>query len=197
MRFALVINPGTIDAALCAVPGVTAGAAVLHGVPARLAAFYSADTDLEEAIQAALTERLPRCMVPSQLYWLPQLPRMPGGEIDRQLLAALAASSPELAPAAPRRAPRNATEQDLLQRFARHLDVPVATIDIDDDFFALGGHTLPAARLLQEVNERWQSALSLADLVKRPTVAELARALPGAPAEEIDDWQDMLADLFA
>ncbi|WP_173346187.1 non-ribosomal peptide synthetase/type I polyketide synthase [Pseudoduganella dura] len=189
------VELGAIDAALRAVPGVAAGAVVAHGEPARLAAFYSADTDLEAAIRAALAERLPRWMVPSSLHRLAQLPLTPNGKTDRRALAALAAAAREEMPCEARQAPRNAVEEDLAQRFARHLGLPVEAVGIDGDFFALGGHSLLATRLLFDVNRHWHAALRLSDLMTRPTVAELSQALLAALADGVDDLQELVAEV--
>jgi hypothetical protein len=173
---------GAFDAALHAVPGVTAGVVVAYGEPARMAVFYCAGADLEEEIHAALVDHLPGWMARSPLYWLPALPLAPDGRTDRRALAALAASSPELEPPDAPRAPRNAVEEDLVERFARHLGLPEEVVGIDGDFFALGGHAPQARLLLREVNRHWHASLHLADLTTRPTVAELSRALPAVPA---------------
>jgi len=198
MRFALIVELGAFDAVLHAVPGVTAGVVVAYGEPAQMAAFYCAGTDLEEAIHAALVEHLPGWMARSPLYRLPALPQTPDGRTDRRALAALAASSPELAPPEAPRAPRNAVEEDLVRRFARHLGLPDEVVGIDGDFFALGGHPSQARQLLREVNRRWHASLHLADLTTRPTVAELSKALPAAPNEnpdDVDDLQELALDV--
>ncbi|WP_165497796.1 non-ribosomal peptide synthetase/type I polyketide synthase [Pseudoduganella albidiflava] len=194
------VELGAIDAALRAVPGVEAGAAVAHGEPARLAAFYSAPAgvdDLGDTIRAALAERLPRWMVPSSFHRLAALPLTPNGKTDRRALASLATEVPDSGAAGHLRAPRNAIEEDLVQRFARHLGLAPEAIGIDGDFFALGGHSLLATRLLFDVNTHWQAALRLSDLMTRPTVAELSQTLLAALAEGVGDLHELVAEVSA
>jgi len=53
--------------------------------------------------------------------------------------------------------------------------VPVA--DADADFFALGGHSLVATRMLAALGERYGTRLGLRDLLAHPTIAALAAHL--------------------
>ncbi|WP_338770031.1 amino acid adenylation domain-containing protein [Massilia sp. METH4] len=192
------VELGAIDSALRAVPGVEAGAVVAYGDPLRLAAFYSAGEDQDDAIRAALAARLPRWMVPSSLHRLARLPLTPNGKTDRRALAALAAAAPGQVATESRQAPRNAVEEDLVQRFAAHLGLATEAVGIDGDFFALGGHSLLATRLLFDINEHWHAALRLSDLMTRPTVAELAQALLAtlaALADGMDDLHELVAEV--
>jgi hypothetical protein len=193
------VELGAIDAALRAVPGVDAGAVVAHGEPARLAAFYCAGADQEGAIRAALAGCLPRWMLPSSYRRLAQLPLTPNGKTDRRALAALAAAAAAVEAEEPRadtrQAPRNAVEEDLVQRFARHLGLAPEAVGIDGDFFALGGHSLLATRLLFDLNGHWHAALRLSDLMTRPTVAELSQALLAALADGVGDLQELVAEV--
>jgi amino acid adenylation domain-containing protein/non-ribosomal peptide synthase protein (TIGR01720 family) len=114
------------------------------------------------------------------------------------VLAELAAAGPaapvatsvttELAPAAdsgavpvPYRAPRDATDTALAALFAEVLSVP--RVGIDDDFFALGGHSLSAVRLLSRLRSALGAELSVRDIFESPTVAGLAARLDAAWAE--------------
>ncbi|QBE63372.1 non-ribosomal peptide synthetase/type I polyketide synthase [Pseudoduganella lutea] len=191
------VELGAIDAALRAVPGVEAGAVVAHSEPARLAAFYSAASDMEAPLRAALAERLPRWMVPSSFHRLAQLPLTPNGKTDRRALAGLAATGAGEPQTHARQAPRNAVEEDLAQRFAVHLGLEPEAVGIDGDFFALGGHSLLATRLLFDVNQHWHAALRLSDLMTRPTVAELSQTLLAALADGMGDLHELVAEVSA
>ncbi len=85
------IEPAEIEAALCAVPGVRAAAAVprrtADGRVTALAAYVAADgTVTEAALRAALAAALPPYMVPKQFVLCPALPLTANGKIDRKRL---------------------------------------------------------------------------------------------------------------
>lgn len=50
----------------------------------------------------------------------------------------------------------------------------------EDDFFAVGGHSLLAARLVARVNDAFDVHVPVARFLQRPTVADLAAAVTAA-----------------
>ncbi|MGP3973161.1 thioesterase domain-containing protein [Streptomyces sp. 8N114] len=141
--------------------------------------------------------RLPSAMVPAAFYAHEALPMTPQGKLDRAAL--LATAVPAQATGTDRdRRPRTAAsgrERTLCALFAEVLDV--AEVGLDDDFFALGGHSLAATRLLARIHAELGTELSLGALYQAPTVAQLAKLLqvtaePPAPA---DNAYDMLLPL--
>jgi acyl carrier protein len=70
-------------------------------------------------------------------------------------------------------------------------------VSIEDDFFAIGGHSLMAVQLLARVRERFQVELSL-DVVfgGRFTIAALAEAIEMCEIRQAGDAADeLLAEL--
>ncbi|MET7419836.1 amino acid adenylation domain-containing protein [Dactylosporangium sp. NPDC005555] len=121
-----------------------------------------------------LRERLPQYMVPDGFVPLPRLPASANGKVD---VAALRArdTAEVLVAARPYLAPRTDLEQRLADIWADVLGV--ARVGVDDDFFALGGHSLVAMRVVARVGERLGKAMPLSMIFECSTVATLAKGL--------------------
>jgi len=57
------------------------------------------------------------------------------------------------------------------------LDNP--SIGIQDDFLALGGESIQAARILLQVNERFGTDLQISDIFRTSSVASMAELVQG------------------
>ena len=69
-------------------------------------------------------------------------------------------------------APRNEVEAGLAEIGSRARGVE--RVGVEDSFFALGGDSLLAARVVQEIEKTWSISFSLRDLLSEPTVEALA-----------------------
>jgi thioesterase domain-containing protein/acyl transferase domain-containing protein len=81
-------------------------------------------------------------------------------------------------------APRNDVERGLADLWGNLLGVE--GVGIHDSFFDLGGHSLVAVRLFNEINERFGVDLPMSVLMQHPTIAGLSELLgvdPSAPDE--------------
>ncbi|MFH8409943.1 amino acid adenylation domain-containing protein [Streptomyces sp. NPDC018019] len=164
------IEPGEIDAALLAEPGVRQAATVLRedrpGVR-RLVSYVAASGDTA-ALRGALADRLPPYMVPSAVVAVERLPLTRNGKLDRAALPA-----PDAGDAAPSRAPRTAVERRLAELFGDVLGLP--DVPLDRDFFQLGGDSIKAIQLAGAA-QRAGLAVTTPDVFRTPTVSGLAGA---------------------
>jgi amino acid adenylation domain-containing protein len=178
------IEPGEIEAALAAHPAVQEVVVTLvdpPDAPAQLAAFWTSRpgaTADEAALRAQVAARLPAHFVPGAFVQLEQLPLTASGKLDRRALpldriAARAAADFD-PPVTPQERKLAALWQEALG---------VKQVGRQDNFFALGGHSLTALSLLQRAQSAGVS-LDAATLFRAPTLADLARSLePKAPTD--------------
>nr|WP_079145896.1 non-ribosomal peptide synthetase [Streptomyces lydicus] len=143
---------------------------VAYVVPARDTDGPAAEPPDAGALRRFATATLPRHMVPSAFVLLDALPLTSRGKLDRRSLPAPGAGAAEH-----RRGPRTVREEVLCGLFSQVLEVP--EVGIDDDFFALGGHSMLATRLIGRIRSVLGAELDIRTLFDAPTVAELAERL--------------------
>ncbi|MEV4138617.1 amino acid adenylation domain-containing protein [Dactylosporangium sp. NPDC049742] len=162
------IEPGEIEAVLATHEDVQQIAVIARD--GRLVAYVVGAAD-GPALREFAATRLPEYMVPAAVVTLDALPVTVNGKLDRKALPA-----PDFAAAAGRgRGPANAHEAALCQAFAEILGLE--TVGVDDDFFALGGNSLLAVRLISRIRSLLQIEVPLRTLLNGPTVARLANQL--------------------
>ncbi len=174
------IELGEIESLLAQHPAVRQAAvlAVGEGEARRLMAFVVPEGTGGEDLREYLLARLPEYMVPSSILLLHELPLTAHGKVDRRALGRLAPDRADLGGAREPGAPRTRTEarlaaiwQDLLR---------VNRVELEDDFFALGGHSLIATRLLSRVESEMGVDLPLRAVFEAPTVVRLAERIDRA-----------------
>lgn len=171
------VEPGEIEAALLARADIARAAVVAVRDASALCAYvvpaHGAVVDVE-ALRADLARALPGAFVPDFVTVLAALPLNPNGKLDR------AALPPPTRTTGTRRAPTDERERAVHAVFAEFLDMPAGELGVDDDFFAMGGHSLLAARLANRLRAAFAVEVSVADVFRAPTVCALARELSHA-----------------
>ncbi|NKZ06459.1 non-ribosomal peptide synthetase [Actinomadura latina] len=176
------IELGEIEAALLTHPAVErAVATTVGGAARRLAALVVPagdpnhhDPDHDELdhddLHDRLAEQLPPYMIPEQIIQLPALPLTPNGKIDRGALARLAEEHgsgqvEDVPPAGP-------VEEALARIWQALLDLP--DVGRHQNFVILGGDSVLATRLAEEIRIEFGVELPLRMLFAGPTIAEHA-----------------------
>ncbi|MCW2898532.1 MAG: Siderophore biosynthesis non-ribosomal peptide synthetase, Bacillibactin synthetase [Streptosporangiaceae bacterium] len=143
---------------------------------------FDRTVDLSIVLRSYLQEQLPDYMVPAALMTLEALPLTPNGKVDRRALP-----SPVFAAASPGTQPGTPIEEILRDLFAEVLGLPKREVYADSDFFALGGHSLAAARLVARLRATLGADPSSRALYEAPTPVLLAALLHGPGPQTVAD----------
>jgi acyl carrier protein len=185
------VEPGEVEAALLAEPGVREAVAVAREDGpggTRLVAYLVAEEGAAPSaaeLRARLRRRLPEHMVPGTFVVLDRLPLTPSGKADRRALPAPERAAAEYA------APRTEMEELLCEVWLEVLGGRgggrLERVGIHDSFFDLGGHSLLAMQLLGRIREALDVQVPPRTLFEAPTVAELAAAVEELLLGALDD----------
>jgi amino acid adenylation domain-containing protein len=147
-----------------AVPGTQEGRRTPAG-PAPAGAFV-------EQLKAHLRAGLPDYMIPSRLVVLERMPLTPSGKIDRKALPVPPASFDTEARLKPMASDVEATLAGICARLLN-----LADVDLDTNFFDLGGTSLDLLALHEEIRERFERNFPVTALFEYSTIRALAARL--------------------
>ncbi len=139
----------------------------------RLAAYYVAGANVRpEALRAHLLATLPEYMVPAAYVRLDRMPLTLNGKLDRKALPPPDSRAYVLdayeAPAGP-------VEEKLARIWAAVLGLD--RVSRNANFFASGGHSLLAVKMLTLIEAEFGHSLNLTSLFRAPSIATLAELL--------------------
>lgn len=170
------IETGEIESVLKQHPGVAECAVELredHPGNRTLAAYV---VGTEEPLFVAelrryLSERLPQYMLPSAIVILASLPLTPNGKVDRKGLPVPEQDHRDSQIVRP----RDPLELKLVGLWEQVLGR--RPVGVTDNFFDLGGHSLLAVRLMARMQHEFGENITLATILRGPTVEQMARIL--------------------
>lgn len=177
------IEPGEVENQLLEHKGVESAAVVPRTLPGaagvQLVAYVRPAGDGEITTGQLLDflgDRLPKYMVPSTVVQVAEWPRTATNKIDRNRLP-----DPGIATNQTRSgsAPRTPTERALAQLWEKVLNH--GQVSREDDFFALGGHSLLSMQLVARIREEMGVAATVRDLIDAPVLTDLAERIDRTP----------------
>ncbi len=203
------IEIGEVEAALYRLPEIQDAAVNVQsrlrdGDDKYLAAFIvwtdramSDQSDRIERLRERLLDMLPPHLIPTVFVTLDALPLNANGKLDRRALPPPPPRSEEFT------RPRTGTESRLAALWVEILPSnPANSFSIHDDFFAVGGNSLHAARLMTRVEAEFGQRLALSSLYRHNTIEKLgllitptAIASPDSPALDsatITGWSSLV-----
>jgi len=165
----LAAHPEVVRAAVVGVSDPVFGEDVVGCVVARAPA-----DGLEGALLAWCRERLGVWKAPARIVFLPELPTSATGKVLRAELARMAAGAAAAPPGRISPAEAASVEAELAAIWEDVLGVPVGP---HDNFFDLGGYSLPALEMSLRIERRFGRLLPVSLLFECPTIASLAAVL--------------------
>jgi amino acid adenylation domain-containing protein len=159
------IEPAEIEAELLRHPAVAQVAVELtdRGVLAAYVVPGGAPPD-DALLRAHLRTVLPAHLVPSSFVTLAALPLTSNGKLDRKRLPPTDGTTSV--------APRDDLERAIAAFVAEVLEKP--DVGVEDDFFALGGHSISAMRLANRIGAMFDLDVNLREIFDNRTVARIA-----------------------
>lgn len=176
------IEPGEIEQAMLQYPAVRTAAVIVYGnvkEDQSLVAFIVAtehDNDAVDDVRLFLQQRLPAYMIPAHFIVLESMPLNTNGKVDRKSLDAIAKMKiKERVPETTLSLPGNRIEEQLLLIWKKLLNLEV--ISTTDNFFNIGGHSLKANLMANQIYARLGLEITLADIFIYPTIKQLGGVL--------------------
>lgn len=163
---ALMGHPSVRHAAVVAAPGADGPSLVAHVVGGT-----GGDTD---RLRAYLADLLPAAAVPARYVWHTSLPRLASGKVDRIALSREVGYERAPGPSASDQ-PETATERRLAEIWTDVLGV--ANLGRSADFFALGGNSLLAMRMLARVRKRFGVRVPVRAIFEGSTLTAFGKAV--------------------
>lgn len=175
------VEIGEVERAIAEVDGVRSVAVAVRRDPRTgegLVAYYTGEAP-PEALPAPVRRRLPSAMVPQRFVRLPALPTTPNGKVDRAALPACDTGGGRT-----RLPPEGPVAEIVAAAWSEVLGV--SPINADDDFFALGGHSLLCARVAARLGAGLGLRVPISLMFDRPVLSELAAEVEALIVTQIE-----------
>ncbi len=169
------IEPGGIEKLLQECEGVTQAVviAIDFGNSKKLVAYVKAYNGFDKiAYRQFLKERLPEYMIPSMWVQMEKFPLTANGKINKK---ALPLPENEVVNGGVISTPASLKEEQLLNIWKRLLAIDHC--GVEDNFFAIGGHSLLAMRLSAAIQKEMGFAIPVKKIFENPTISTLALLL--------------------
>jgi yersiniabactin nonribosomal peptide synthetase len=172
------IELGEVESALESHPGVLHVVAAVVGAPARRLAAVVSPADGQhldlDALRAWVADRLPSYMLPDRLLVQAVMPLTANGKLDRSA-AQLLLDQAVTERSGQREAPNGPVEQAIARIWAELLEAP--QVGRDDGFFAMGGDSLIATRMVARLRAAGLAGGGVAALFGAQTLRDFAALL--------------------
>lgn len=174
------IELGEVENALIELPvvdnAVVTSITLGHSQPQLVAyivdSLFEEKDEKNELIKSGLQSVLPGYMIPDVYIYVDEIPLTVNGKVDYKALPNVSYENINYTRYV---APRNEIEDFLCRQWSALLNIE--KVGISDNFYALGGHSLVATRLLSAIRHELCVELPMKILLETPTIAELSEII--------------------
>ncbi|MBF0813751.1 non-ribosomal peptide synthase/polyketide synthase [Staphylococcus saprophyticus] len=131
-----------------------------------------------ESLKAELSQQLPEYMVPTYMMQVEELPVSSSGKLNKKALPEIKVGNLEYV------APRNDMEAMVVDIFSATLNIE--RVSIFDNFFEIGGHSLKAISVINEIESKTNKRLPLKKIFDNPTAALLSKVIDSEVSDAIE-----------
>ena len=133
---------------------------------------YTTGEATAEELKIYLKEKLPGYMVPSYYVKQESIPLTTNGKVDRKSLPDPEGTGVQQAPYI---APKTETEKKLVKIWSEVLRAKEEEIGLESDFFALGGDSIKAIRLIHLVESQLNSIVKISHLLQNNVLKDFVK----------------------
>lgn len=158
------VELGDIRAALCEIKHITDAAVILQNendeenLVAYLVVEKNQNIDISD-IRNDLNKSLPLYMIPQQYIHVEAIPLTQNGKVDKRKLVQLGKEFKRVQKHVP---PKTATEKNVGLLFEKYLKVD--SVGVNDNFLDLGGHSIIAISLINDLKNSFGNSICMKDL---------------------------------
>lgn len=154
----------------------------------QLVAYYVSPAEISAAsLKQFLAAKLPDYMVPAHFVHLASMPLTPNGKVNRKLLPAVQPSA-----SVAYESPADETEDRLAQIWAQLFQMDSSAVSVTANFFDLGGHSLKATALMNNINRAFDTHIIIKDVFAAPTIREQAALIKMKQWAEVNKDYDLV-----
>ncbi|MGC4019655.1 MAG: amino acid adenylation domain-containing protein [Muricomes sp.] len=128
----------------------------------------------ENRLQEYLVQKLPEYMVPKVYHFMKKFPISLNGKIDRKKLREEFKEENQSLQFA---RPSTNTEIKMWEIWCRLFGIQI--LDVEENYFAIGGDSLVATRLIAEIQKTFKCKVSISSIFENPTIKALSKVVDG------------------
>lgn len=135
-----------------------------------------------QQIKERLRKVLPHYMIPREIKEIESIPTTQNGKVDRKLLYTMAVKKEQVSEKKQDRSLWTKTEQEIAVLWEEILKNK--NFSKDDNFVQLGGNSLAAVQLVNQITQKYQVEFMLSNFYDNSTIAKLAQFIENKTEEE-------------